>query len=72
MAAEDRPPHLWPFLPLPASQEHGLCPSMALSLAFPTNPGQGFLLFLGFVFLLDFFFPPPLVITSNLLSVIWN
>lgn len=34
---------------------------------------QGLLLFLGFVFLLDFFLPPPhLVITSNLLSVIWD
>lgn len=32
---------------------------------------QGLLLFLGFLFLLDFL-PPPPVITNNLLSAIWD
>lgn len=78
MPAEDRPPHLQPPLPFPVLAGAWFVPRHGsfFGLSHRTRARafqQGLLLFLGFVFLLDFFLPPPpLVITSNLLSVIWD
>lgn len=71
MAAEDRPPHLQPPLPLPTLVGASFVPthSSFCALSHQTWAGalqQGLLPFLGLVFLLDF--PPRLTVPFTLLK----